>query len=239
MAAPPFPVLCQKPVPAAGFFRQPLIQGLVLPRLPQLMDAPLHPQSRSPVLGEGNVFSVLRVLLGGRTTAGGHGGNEQRIQRITEPWNALGWEGPSSSSRSNPLLRAGTPSTRPGCSQPEGWHLMIGPRCQIAAGNKECSRTRQVRGGAGGNGRSSLSRCTPCLASCALQAARNEPQGTAGRGHLSGPQCRFIEDHGGNGKLVALAWEGGDEDNVALPSGCVGAALKPCSHKMVLPVETS
>lgn len=144
-----------------------------------------------------------------------------------------------SSSRSNPLLRAGTPSTRPGCSQPEGWHLMIGPRCQIAAGNKECSRTRQVRGGAGGNGRSSLSRCTPCLASCALQAARNEPQGTAGRGHSSGPQCRFIEDHGGNGKLVALAWEGGDEDNVALPSGCVGAALKPCSHKMVLPVETS
>lgn len=30
-------------------------------------------------------------------------------------------------------------------SRPEGRHLMIGPRCRIAAGNKEYSRTRQAR----------------------------------------------------------------------------------------------
>lgn len=35
-------------------------------------------------------------------------------------------------------------------SRPEGQHVMIGACCQIAAGNKEYPRTRQVRGGAGG-----------------------------------------------------------------------------------------
>lgn len=41
-------------------------------------------------------------------------------------------------------------------SQPEGRHLVIGPRCRVAAGNKEYSRTRQARGGAGGKGHAFL-----------------------------------------------------------------------------------
>lgn len=86
---------------------------------------------------------------------------------------------------------------------------MIGPAARQQLGVRNAQ-------GQDKNGQASLS------STCFLPFG---PQGSAGRGHLSG-------------RLVALAWEG-DENNVTLPLGCVGAALKSHSHKMVLPVETS
>lgn len=54
-----------------GFFRQPLLHVSVLPRSPQLADAPLHPRSRTTVLGEGcPPCSVgARWVLGGCTVS--------------------------------------------------------------------------------------------------------------------------------------------------------------------------
>jgi len=42
-----------------------------------------------------------------------------------ESWNGLGWKGPQWSLSSNPLLYAGSPTTRPGCPEPHpAWPWM-------------------------------------------------------------------------------------------------------------------
>jgi len=47
------------------------------------------------------------------------------IHRIIESLHGLGWKGPQCSSQSNPLLCAGSPTTRPGCPEPRpAWPWM-------------------------------------------------------------------------------------------------------------------
>jgi len=165
------------------------------------------------------------------------------VHRIIESYNSLGWKGPQCSSSSNPLLCAGSPTSRPGCPEPHpAWPWMPPVLATAPFPGLQCSTAAMssvLWSFTGQHSPAGAVRCCRypvpvclCCRICSGAACREAPSGSSAGAEPGGHPGRWVEL-----KVTAEGVQQGMEKSARAPVFVMSYIKPTADHRGITPVH--